>query len=213
MQPDTFRRHGFLGRAGALATAALLLAGAAACTRPADLSYQAPAEAALAPTVPVVSEVAVVDERDVPAGYVGAVMGYHGKPLKRLQSPEPVADAVGTAFREALAARRELAPPGATPRDAPYVLTVTLLQLNAEQNADRQGAADMVVRLVDRSSGRVAYSARSYIESRGYNYLAYDNMLLGSATALGAVARAVLGQAVDETVDRAGFRRALRTVG
>ncbi len=113
------------------------------------------------------------------------------------------------AFREALAARRELAPPGATAREAPYVLTVTLLQLNAEQNADRQGAADMVVRLVDRSTGRVAYSARTYAESRGDNYLAYDNLLLGSPPALGGVARAVLGQAVDETVDRAGFRRAV----
>ncbi len=212
MRPDKPSRRVLSRKARAFATV-LLLSGAAACTRPADLSYPAPAGASAASAIPLVAEVIVVDQRDVPLDYVGAVMGYDGKPLKRLQSPGPVADAVGTAFREALAARGELAPPEATPRQAPYVLTVVLLQLNAEQNADRQGAADMVVRLVDRGTGRVAYSARTYAESRGDNYLAYDNLLLGSPAALAAVARAVLAHTVNETVDRAGFRRAVRAVG
>ena len=213
MRPDQSSRRVLFWKARAFATAVLLLSGAAACNRPADLSYQAPAGASAAAAIPLIAEVTVVDERDVRPDYVGAVMGYDGKPLKRLQSPGPVADEVGTAFREALAARGELAPPEATPPQAPYLLTVVLLQLNAEQNADRQGAADMVVRLVDRGTGRVTYSARTYTERRGDNYLAYDNLLLGSPAALGAVARAVLAQAVNETVDRAGFRRAMRGIG
>ncbi len=206
MRPDALN-----ATARALAMAGLLLSGAA-CTRPADLWYRAPAGVWPAAAVPFIADVVVVDERDVPPSYVGAVMGFDGKPLKRLHSSEPVAEAVRNAFRSALAARGELAPPGTTARDASYVLTVTLLQLNAEQNADRQGEADMVVRLIDRTTGREAYSARTYTEHRGDNYLAYDNLLLGSPAALSGVAREVLGRAVNETVDREGFRRALREV-
>ncbi|MBV9656157.1 MAG: hypothetical protein JOZ42_16500 [Acetobacteraceae bacterium] len=155
----------------------------------------------------------MTDQRDVPADYAGAVMGLNGNPLKRLQSAPPVADAVRSAFRDALAARGELAPPDASLRSAPYALEVRLLQLNAEQNADRQASADLVVRVVERATGRIVYAARTYAEHRGDNFLAYDNGLFGSPAALASVARAVLGEAVNETVDRKGFRRALRDIG
>ncbi len=85
-----------------------------------------------------------------------------------------------------------------------------LLQLNAEQDAERQGEADMVVRLVDRATGREVYSTRTYAESRGDNYLAVDNDVFGSPAALTRVANAVLDRAITETVDKPGFRTALR---
>lgn len=110
------------------------------------------------------------------------------------------------AFRDALAARGELAPAGA----GRYDLDVTILGLNAEQWAERQGHADLLVRLVDRTTGREAYSARTYTESRGDNYLAVDNFVFGSPSALGRVASSALDRAIDDTLDRSGFVLALR---
>lgn len=156
--------------------------------------------------LPEIAQVVVIDARDVPDRYVGAVMGMNGKPLKTLRSPMPVAEAVAAAFRRALAARGEMAPPPA----GRYDLDVMLLQLNAEQDAERQGEADMVVRLVDRATGREVYSTRTYAESRGDNYLAVDNDVFGSPAALTRVANAVLDRAITETVEKPGFRTALR---
>ena len=98
----------------------------------------------------------------------------------------------------------------APPPKGRFDLEVQLLQLNAEQDAERQGEVDMVVRLVDRATGREVYSTRTYAESQGDNFLAIDNDLLGSPTALTRVANAVLNRAINETVDQSGFRTALR---
>jgi len=185
------------------------LLGCAACTAPADLTYTGRPTTGRT-TRPVVATVSVIDERDVPPSYVGAVMGVDGKPLKTLQSPVPAADAVAGAFAQALIARGELAPPGAPIQQAPYVVTVALLQLNAEQNAVRLGQADVVVRVLDRATGRERYSARFYTESRGDNYLAIDNFALGSPAALTQVANDVLNRAINDTIDKPGFQLALR---
>ena len=84
------------------------------------------------------------------------------------------------------------------------------MQLNAEQDAVRQGEADMVVRLSERRTGSEVYSARVYTETRGDNFLAVDNKFFGSPSALTRVANAVLHRAIDGTIDRPGFRLALR---
>jgi hypothetical protein len=182
-----------------------LLSGCAGCVAPAELTYEQRPQAAVVP-LPEIAQVVVIDARDVPDRYVGAVMGMNGKPLKTLRSPMPVAEAVAAAFRRALATRGDMAPPPA----GRYDLEVMLLQLNAEQDAERQGEADMVVRLVDRATGREVYSTRTYAESRGDNYLAVDNDVFGSPAALTRVANAVLDRAITETVDKPGFRTALR---
>jgi hypothetical protein len=209
----------------AAALAPLLMA--AACAAPATLAYQAPATVNRSWTSPIAG-VVVVDERGVPDAFIGAVMGPDGKPLKRLITATPVGDEVAGAFGDALVARGAMQPPpgSATGSDAstaaaptpvlpsveraPFELHVMLLQINAEQNAERQGGVDMVIRLVERTSGREVYSRRIYLESRGTNYLAVDSGVFGSPAALNRIANGLLSQAIDTTLDSAGFRRALR---
>lgn len=153
---------------------------------------------------PAIAEVRVFDPRSHDR-WVGAVMGFDGKPLKRIETRGPTAAQVAAAFRTALAERGALAPPGR----GRYDLDVTILSLDARQWAERQSGTDLLVRLVDRSSGHIAYSARSYIESRGDNFLAMDNFALGSPSTLAAIADATLSRTIDQTLDREGFVAAL----
>ena len=188
----------------ALVLAAALLA--AGCASRADLSYT-PTRPLLAAPHPVIATVRVVDRRWVAdPDYAGAVMGSYGRPFRRLETPKPLADEVARAFRNALAARGDLAPAGL----GRYDLDVTILHLDAEQWAERQGRADLLVRLVERATGRVVYSDRTYAESRGYNYLAIDNFELGSPAALDRVADAVLSRSIDRALGTIGFAVALR---
>ncbi|MBO0711102.1 MAG: hypothetical protein J2P47_07485 [Acetobacteraceae bacterium] len=155
---------------------------------------------------PTIAQVRVSDPR-VSDRWVGAVMGIDGRPLKRIETPGPTNEQVAAAFRTALAERADLAPPG----PGRYDLDVTILSLDARQWAERQTGADLLVRLVDRKSGRVAYSARSYVESRGDNFLAMDNFEFGSPSKLAALADTTLSRTIDQTLDREGFAAALAT--
>ena len=179
---------------------------AAACTSRADLAYAPPAtRPALAH--PVIAAVHVADERGAAdPRNAGAVIGSDGKPLKRLETPGTVADAVAQAFHDALALRGDLAPAGR----GRYDLDVSILALSGEQWAERRGAADLLVRLIDRTTGREAYSARTGDESWGDNFLAMDNFELGSPAELSRVADAALNRAINFSLDRTGFLLALR---
>jgi hypothetical protein len=188
----------------ALALLPLLAAGCAQGS--ADLNYSH-AGAVPAFGAPVIADVTVADLRALPPGRVGAVNGYDGRTLKPVETAGPAADAVALAFRQALAARGALAQGGAPAR---YDLDVALLQLNAEQDAERQGEADLRVRLIDRATGAERYSARVYVESRGDQWLAVDNGVFGSTAALSRLADAVLSRAIDRAIDQPGFRTALR---
>jgi hypothetical protein len=171
----------------------------------ADLRYAAPPAPIQAP-LPLVADVRVDDRRVGDPALLATVAGFDDLPLKREYAAPSVAEATAAAFRSALAARGALAPPG----DGLYDLDVTLLQLGAEQHAVRQASVDMLLALVDRRNGRVAWSTRVYAEERGDDWLAYDNLLFGSPEALGALANLVLDRAIDRSLDRSGFILALR---
>jgi hypothetical protein len=179
-----------------------------ACSTQAALTYAPRSSATAASGRPAVANIFVADERGFFVDERGqrvqdyaAVMGPDGRPLKRVASPTSVADDVAHAFRTALAARGELARTGRGRFD----LHIAIVELAAEQYAERQGAVDLIVRLIDRKTGREAYSTRVYVESRGHNYLAEDNQFLGSPSALNRVASSDLDQAINEVLDRPGF--------
>lgn len=173
----------------------------AACTTQEALTYAPPSSASAAHGRPAIADLFVADERGMPMQDYAAVMGPDGRPLKRVASPTSVANDVAHAFRTALAARGELAPPGRGRFD----LYIAVVELAAEQYAERQGAVDLIIRLVDRKTGHEAYSTRIYVESRGHNFLAEDNQFLGSPSALNRVASSDLDQAINEVLDRPGF--------
>jgi hypothetical protein len=177
----------------------------AACTVHDPLTYAPPPTQTVVPHHPTIGDIIVADERGLPMQDYGAVMGPDGRPLKRVASPTSVADDVARAFRTALAARGELAAPGR----GRFELHVAIVELGAEQYAERQGAVDLIIRLINRGNGREVYSTRVYAESRGHNFLAEDNQLLGSPSALSRVASSVLDQAVNQVLDRPGFARKL----
>lgn len=183
----------------------MLLLACAGCSARTDLAYRPPAAPIVAPS-PLVAEVRVTDHRGEYARLLGTVSGPDGLPLKGAYVLPSVADGAADAFRAALSARGELAPPG----QGRYDLNVTLLALGAEQNVTRQAHADLLVALVERGTGRQAWSTRVYAERRGENWLAQDDLLLGSPEALGPAARDVLAEAIDRTLDRGGFVIALR---
>ena len=173
----------------------------AACTTREALTYAPPPSASAAHGPPAIADIFVADERGLPMQDYAAVMGPDGRPLKRVESPTSVANDVARAFRTALAARGELALPG----HGRFDLRITIVEFVAEQYAVRQGAVDLIIRLIDRKTGREAYSTRLYAESRGHNFLAEDNQFLGSPSALNRVASADLDRAVNEVLDRPGF--------
>ncbi|MCL2428353.1 MAG: hypothetical protein FWD12_03885 [Alphaproteobacteria bacterium] len=188
-----------------LPTLLALLALAACGPTETELAYRGASARPLAGH-PTIALVRVSDPR-ASDRWVGAVMGIDGKPLKRIETPGPTGEQVAEAFRTALRERGDLAPPGL----GRYDLDITILSLDARQWAERQSGADLLVRLVDRRSGRVAYSARSYVESRGDNFLAMDNFAFGSPSKLAAIADATLSRTIDQTLDREGFASALAT--
>jgi len=138
---------------------------------------------------------------------VGAVMATDGRPQYLLTVAPDTASVVQRAFHDALAARGALA---ADPARARYDLAVRVIELHGLQYVTRQAEVDFVVQLVDRRTGREAYTGRIYAERRADDFLTLRYQLLGSPTALGAVTGETLTDAIDRALDRAGLALAAR---
>jgi hypothetical protein len=121
------------------------------------------------PTVPVQAAAAVRpvvtvsgrcerarDGREDPT-WVGTIRSGHGSPMKVLKADQPVDRVVARASEDGLAARGLLAPGGGA---SPYLLAVTIHQLDANQYARREATAGFGAVLTERASGRAVWRGR-----------------------------------------------------
>ena len=192
-------------RSAQMSSCVAALALLSGCVRPVSLPYMPPPHPTTA-AQPLIGAVVVIDERTGAPGMVGAVMGPDGKRLKTLAVAPDAANAVEDVLHKALLARNEITPDGS----GPYALQVQILALDGQQWADRQAEVDLVLRLLNRRTGREVYVTRAYAERRGDNYLAEDNQFLGSPAALARVEAQTLASAIDRALDRTGFAVALK---
>ncbi len=175
----------------------LLALAAAACTTKADVRYT-PTGAPLMRGTPAVATVAVVNEReDKDPTYVGSIRGGYGNPMDTLITPRPISDEVADAFSEALRQRNLLGPSG------PYGLAVQLTQFSVNQYIGRTATVAFRLRLLTAGGTPVYQDAVSVHNVNG-------GVFAGASMAdLQAIMAKTLTQAIDEAIDKPGFRAAL----
>lgn len=187
-------------------TSSLLLAG---CTTAVQLPYAAsrpvvPASAATSSRV-----LPVVDQRNEEPNWVGAIRGGFGNPLKVLRTDRPLSELVQQAFSDALAARGLEAAPGAQR----YDIRVTMHKLDADRVARLEATADFQVDVIDRATGGVVYTDRVRVNQVQGSVLALDTGVFASTEGLRTLAVQVQNQAIDQLLDKPGFRAAVQPRG
>jgi uncharacterized lipoprotein YajG len=146
------------------------------------------------------------DQRGEPATWLGAIRGGFGNPLKNLESDQPVATLVQTAFADGLRARSVNV--GAA--SAPYRLVGVVKKLDCNQYVRREANAEIEVSVIDVASGQRRFS-RTYTASNiEGSMLSLNAGVFASVDDLRAVLQKTLGQAVDKALDDSALRAALR---
>lgn len=198
----------------------LPLALLAACgTTQATIPYQptVPVQAA-APAVPAVAvSDRVANERragrDDPT-WIGTIRGGYGNPLKHLNADAPAEQVVARAFADGLRARGLLAAEGSGAGGAaPYVLTLTVHQFDANQYVRREATADFSAALAERASGREVWRDRHRAYKVDGSILSLSVGVFADTEDLRRVALQTMSEAVDALLDKPGFRAALRRRG
>jgi uncharacterized lipoprotein YajG len=141
--------------------------------------------------------------------WIGTIRGGYGNPLKALHASEPVDRVVGKAFTDALAARGLVA--SGVGGAAPYVLTVTIHQFDANQYVRREATADFSVVLTERANGREVWRDREKVYLVDGSALSLSVGVFASVDDLQRVALQAMNQAIDKLVDDPGFRQVLRS--
>jgi len=190
----------------------LVLAGLAACgTTQTSMSY--------APTVPVQAAatarpVVAVSERVVnerlagreDPNWIGTIRSGYGSPMKVLKADQPVDRVVARAFSDGLSARGLHAPGGASP----YLLAVTIHQLDANQYARREATADFSVVLTERATGRPVWRDGHKTYKVDGSLVTLNAAAFASVDDFRRTAVSAISEAVDALLDNPGFRAALR---
>ena len=180
----------------------LLLAGLAACSTTANLTY-APTTGIVASRAPRVASVTVTDMRDEhDPHYIGAIRGGLGNPLKTLTSTQPVKDEVTAAFTAALQARGLFGAGGSD------TISVALKQLSANWYERREGHTTFDLTLSD-ASGRVLFQDQEDVLKIEGSVITLNAGVFASIDDLRAITMLSLNTAIDQAIDKPGFRAAL----
>ncbi|WP_338662712.1 hypothetical protein VQH23_21495 [Pararoseomonas sp. SCSIO 73927] len=186
--------------------AALLLLGA--CATQAGIPYSpASPPAVVAGARPIISVGEVVDARKdgrEDANWVGTIRGGYGNPLKRLETPVPVRDAVAQAFREALAARGL-----AAPATGAYELRVRIVQFDASQYVRREATAEFQLTLYNRATGAQVWSETGRSHVVDGSLLAITGVF-ADIEDLRQTALRAMTQAIDDALNRPSLAVAIR---
>jgi uncharacterized lipoprotein YajG len=156
---------------------------------------------------PAVSIGTVTDTRDNGREnpyWVGTIRDGMGIPMKWLEAPQPLTEVVRQAFSDALAARGMLA------RVAPaYVLSVTILQFDANQYSRREATVELQVSLAT-AAGMPVLTDRVRAYQVGGSVITLARGIFGSVEDLNAVARSTMSEAIDRILNKPEFASALR---
>lgn len=188
------------------ARAALLLLLLAGCgTTPVSLAYD-PTHPLPSPAGPaVLARPEVVDARGGAPRALGAVHGDLGFLAQTLTIDQPAAQQVGAAFGSALLARGMLAPPGT----ARFDLRIRLNRLAVGEALDRHAAVDLVLTVTRRDTGQVVYTDAVSLAAGEADLPSLDSMAYAPVAAVTALGNATMSRAIDQALDKPGFRAAL----
>jgi hypothetical protein len=124
-------------------------------------------------------------------------------PLKTIETTDSVQEEVTRAFRDALQRRGLLVGPG----DGATDLAVIIRRLDCSQYVRREAHADFRVLLTDRQ-GRPLYQDDVQATVVDGSRLALDVGIFGDPDALRSMAIEVMSTAIDQALDKPGFRAA-----
>lgn len=136
--------------------------------------------------------------------WIGTIRGGYGNPLFHLNANRTIDQIVQQAFSDALSQRGLLA--SGTPS---VELLVTIRQFDANRYARLEATADFRIALRDRDTQRVLWEDEARVYNLEGSVFALDSGIFASLEGLHALMLRTMNQAIDQVVDRPGFRNAI----
>jgi uncharacterized lipoprotein YajG len=187
-----------------VAIAVLSLTLSACSTSKGGLRYATPATSTTTTAAGNAAIGRFADERGEPANWLGAIRGGFGNPLKRIETEQPVADVVQSAFADALRSRGLLATEGARTR-----IEGTIRRLDGDKFARSESNAEIVVRVVDVGAGTTTFE-RTYVTATiEGSALTLKTGIFASVDELRDLIARTLSQTIDKALDDPELRAAL----
>lgn len=175
-------------------------------TNPVALDYQPSISLPVRPADNVVAMGPVIDARgSMLPNVLGTAADKLGRQQESLISKGRVTQAVSAAFTDALMARGLLAPPG----EHPFVLTVRILRLGANQAWREHAVAEFALSLTSGRDGPVVYSERVRAAARETGPFTIDAYGYVPVAAVGDLLQNTMNRAIDEALDKPGFLAAV----
>jgi uncharacterized lipoprotein YajG len=187
-----------------VAIAVLSLTLSACSTSKGGLRYATPAASTTTTAAGSTAIGRFADERGEPADWLGAIRGGFGNPLKKIETEQPVADVVQSAFADALRSRGLLATEGARTR-----IEGTIRRLDGDKFARSESNAEIVVRVVDVGAGTTTFE-RTYVTATiEGSALTLKTGIFASVDELRDLIARTLSQTIDKALDDPELRAAL----
>jgi hypothetical protein len=146
-----------------------------------------------------------IDDRGEPPRWLGAIRGGFGNPLKVIETDEPVAVVVQTAFTEGVRARGA-AGSAAAKR---FEIRGTIKKLDCSQYVRREAHGIIEVAIIDTATGRERFRRSYSADQVDGSLIALDTGIFASTQDLKRVLEQVLNEIVDKALDDPQFRAAL----
>ena len=151
----------------------------------------------------------VTDERREPdPNWVGRIAGGYGNPLKQLRGDLPAADMVRQAFNDGLAAREMLAQPGPGTRE----LRIGVRQLDVDQDIRKEARLNLALDVAG-ASGQNLYHDEVRLNPVAGSFFTLEAGIFADPDKLRDLLAHTLSQAVDQMLDKPGFRQAVQASG
>ncbi len=169
------------------------------------LRYQPSAVVVPAVGAPVIGAVMATDDRHEDGHYLGTIRGGYGNPVKTIRTSGLTSVEAANAFRDALAARSLLGSPDA----APDTFLINIVRMDVNQVARREAHVELRVAVVDAANVPL-YQDSVRTEQVNGSLLSLNTGIFGDTEALRALLSRTLNEAVDQALDKPGFREAVR---
>ena len=151
----------------------------------------------------------VADQRGEPdPNWVGRVEGGYGNAVAQLRGDQPAADMVRQAFNDGLAARGMLAQPGSGARE----LRIAVRQLDVDQFNRKEARLDLALDVIG-ASGQPIYHDEVKLNPVRGSLITFEAGIFADTDKLRDLLAQTLSQAVDQMLDKPGFRQAVQTSG
>ena len=151
----------------------------------------------------------VTDQRgESDPNWIGRVEGGYGVAAKVLRGDQPAADMVHQAFNDGLAARGMLAQPG----PGAHELRITVRQLDANQFNRSEASVDLALDVIG-APGQPVYHDEVKLNPVTGSFFTFEAGIFADMGKLRDLLAHTLSEAVDQMLDKPGFRQAVQAGG